>query len=195
MKFAVPETILVNVPAGKGKGGYNDFYNALKSISDQSPDGIGFLGIFSHGAMDKKSGEGMIFANADLHPDADNVYTSNLSKLGNAVDAGQIKFANYSTVYLGACNASTAYKSTNFPNGQSFALEFAKATRSAFVWGAANEHMNAVNPKNPHNTKFYPERGGTLMINYWPRWSPVGQTVKARKQVVDVVELSNIYRR
>ncbi|MGN7707946.1 DUF6443 domain-containing protein [Chryseobacterium sp. 22543] len=199
MKFAVPESIMANVPAGKGQGGYGDFYNALKSISDQSPDGIGFLGVFSHGGRDRgnrpTNGEGMIFANADLHRDADNVYTSDLSKLGRSVDSGDIKFADFSTVYLGACNASTAYVSTNFPNGQSFALEFAKATRGAFVWGAANEHMNAVNPNNPRNTKFYPERGGTLMINYWPRWSPTGQTVKAREQIVDVVELSKIYRR
>ena len=199
MKFAVPEALIANVPAGKGQGGYNDFYNALENISDQSPDGIGFLGVFSHGGRDNNSsrstyGEGMIFANSDLHPDANNVYTSDLSKLGNAVDSGKINFADYSTVYLGACNASTAYKSTNFPNGRSFALELAKSTRSAFVWGAANEHMNAVNPNNPHNTKFYPERGGTLMINYWPKWSPTGQTVKAREQVVDVVELSKIYR-
>lgn len=158
------------------------------------------MGVFSHGGRDNNSkrstyGEGMIFANADLHPDANNVYTSDLSRLGNSVDSGDVKFANYSTVYLGACNASTAYKSSNFPSGRSFAMEFAKATRSSFVWGAANEHMNAVNPNNPHNTKFYPERGGTLMINHWPRWSPTGQTVKAREQVVDVVELSKFYRR
>ncbi len=55
MKFAVPESIMANVPAGKGQGGYNDLYNALKSISDQSPDGIGFLGIFSHGGRDNNS--------------------------------------------------------------------------------------------------------------------------------------------
>jgi RHS repeat-associated protein len=195
MKFAVPETLLENVRADKGHGGYNDFYKAIKNISDQSPDGIGFLGVFSHGDMDKKSGEGMIFANYEWNPEADNVYTSDLSKLGDAVDEGKIKFANYSTVYLGACNASTVYKSAKFKNGQSFALEFAKATRNSFVYGAANEHMNAVNPNNPYNTKFYPERGGTLMINYWPWWSPTGHTIKARQQVVDVVELSNIYRK
>ena len=137
----------------------------------------------------------MIFANADLHPDANNVYTSDLYNIGIAVDQGYLNFAPYSTVYLGACNASTVYKSANFPSGQSFAMELARATRNSFVYGAANEHMNASNPNNPRNTSFYPERGGTLMINYWPYWSNAGTAIPAASQVIDVVKLSEIYRK
>ncbi len=198
MKALIPEAIIENVPAGNGQGGYDDFYNAVKDVSDQSTDGIGFLAIFSHGGFDRNTtrstkGEGMIFANAEIHPSANNVYTSDLSKLGQAVDAGKIRFADYSIIYLGACNGSTVYKSAAFPQGQSFAMELAKATRRSFVYGAANEHMNAVNPKNPRNTKFYPERGGTLMINYWPWWSPTGASVAAKEQTFDVAVKSRWY--
>lgn len=198
MKALVPEAIMENVPAGAGQGGYDDFYNAVKSISDQSPDGIGFLAVFSHGGVDNNTsrstyGEGMIFANADLHPTASNVYTSDLAKLGQAVDAGQVRFSLYSIIYLGACNASTEYKSKNFPGGRSFAMELSKASRRAFVYGAANEHMNAVNPNNPRNTQFYPERGGTLMVNYWPWWSPTGATATANPQTIDVAAKARWY--
>lgn len=198
MKALVPEAIVENVPAGPGQGGYNDFYNAVKSISDQSPDGIGFLAIFSHGDIENDptratNGEGRIFANADLHPTATNVYTSDLAKLGQAVDAGLVKFSLYSIVYLGACNASTVSKSAAFPQGQSFAMELAKATRRSFVYGAANEHMNAVNPNNPRNTQFYPERGGTLMVNYWPWWMSAGVSTTANPQTIDVAAKARWY--
>lgn len=136
----------------------------------------------------------MIFANADLHPDASNAYTSDSYNIGAAVDKGYLNFALYSTVYLGACNASTVYRSAAFPNGQSFTMELAKATRNSFVYGAANEHMNASNPNNPRNTSFYPERGGTLMTNYWPWWANSGVSMPATSQVIDVVKLSEIYR-
>jgi RHS repeat-associated protein len=197
MKFAVPEAILANVPATWGHGGYDDFYNALKSISDQSPKGIGFLAVFSHGGEDLNSnrnthGEGMIFANYELNSTFENVYTSDLHKLGDAVDQGLIKFAHFSTIYLGGCNTATVYKSNAFPEGQSFALEFAKATRTSFVWGAANAHMNATNPNNNRNTTFYPEQGGTLMINYWPWWG-YGISVPANSQTVDVVKMADSY--
>ncbi|MFL9485699.1 DUF6443 domain-containing protein [Chitinophagaceae bacterium LWZ2-11] len=197
MKALVPEAIMANVPAGKGQGGYKDFHDAMKSISDQSPDGIGFLAIFSHGGFDRSTtrataGEGMIFANADIHKDADNVYTSDLSKLGQAVDAGQIRFADYSIIYLGACNASTTYKSNNFPDGRSFALELARVT-GAYVYGAANEHMNAVNPNNPHNTQFRPEQGGTFMYNYWYRGSGIGVSVPAKEQTINIATKARWY--
>jgi len=199
MKFAVPEAIMSNVPGSSGRGGIQDFYNSIKEISDQSPNGIGFLAVFSHGDVNSNGyssafGEGMIFANSRLNPNADNVYTSDLYNIGVAVDKGYLNFAPYSTVYLGACNASTVYKSANFPNGQSFAMELARATRNSFVYGAANEHMNASNPNNPRNTSFYPERGGTLMINYWPYWSSTGSSIPASSQVIDVVKLAEIYR-
>ncbi len=198
MKALVPEAIMANVPAGPGQGDYNDFSTAVKSISDQSPDGIGFLAIFSHGGVDNNTsratyGEGMIFANAELHPTAGNVYTSDLAKLGQSVDAGQIRFADYSIIYLGACNASTVYKSAAFSQGQSFAMELAKASRKAFVYGAANEHMNAVNPNNSRNTQFRPERGGTLMVNYWPWWSPTGASIAANPQTFDVAAKARWY--
>jgi len=45
-------------------------------------------------------------------------------------------------------------------------MELAKSTRKIFVYGAANEHMNAVNPKGNRNIQFRPERGWTLMVNY-----------------------------
>ena len=123
MKALIPEAIMENVPGGAGQGGYDDFYNAVKGISDQSPDGIGFLAVFSHGAMDNNKsrstyGEGMIFANFEMNPAASNVYTSDLARLGQAVQSGQVNFATYAIVYLGACNASTEYKSTNFPGGR-----------------------------------------------------------------------------
>ncbi|ATL47526.1 hypothetical protein COR50_10300 [Chitinophaga caeni] len=48
MKALVPEAIMENVPAGPGQGGYDDFYNAVKSISDQSPERYRlFSGIFT----------------------------------------------------------------------------------------------------------------------------------------------------
>ncbi len=197
MKALVPEAIVENVPAGAGQGGYNDFYKAIKSVSDQSADGIGFLAIFSHGGDDRNTsratyGEGMIFANADIHKTADNVYTSDLAKLGQAVDAGQVKFAAYSIIYLGACNASTEYTSKNFAEGRSFAMELARAT-GAYVYGAANEHMNAVNPNNPNNTQFRPEQGGTLMVNYWYKGSATGASVPANPQTFDVAAKARWY--
>ena len=200
MKFAVPEAIMSNVPASTGRGGIQDFYDAIKDISDQSPEGIGFLAVFSHGGVDgnpnrSTQGEGMIFANSELHPDASNVYTSDLYNIGIAVDNGYIKFASFSTIYLGACNSATMYKSANFPDGQSFAMELAKATRGSFVYGVANEHMNASNPSDRRNTSFYPERGGTLSIHYWPRWSNTGTTARPTNQVIDVVKLAEIYRK
>lgn len=196
MKALIPEAIMENVRAGKGQGGFDDFYAAIENISDKSADGIGFLAVFSHGGRDNNAsrttfGEGMIFANAELHPDADNVYTSDLAKLGTAVKDGDVKFSTYAIIYLGACNAATEYKSENFPGGRSFAMELARVT-GAFVYGAANEHMNAVDPNNSKNTQFRPERGGTLTISYWYPGSN-GSSVAAKNQTIDVAAWARWY--
>lgn len=52
----------------------------------ESPDGIGFLAVFSHGGVDNNTnrstyGEGKIFANFGLYLTASNVYTSDLAPL------------------------------------------------------------------------------------------------------------------
>jgi hypothetical protein len=197
MKALIPEAIMENVPAGAGQGGYNDFYNAVKDISDQSPDGIGFLAIFSHGAMDNNRsrstyGEGMIFANADLHPTADNVYTSDLAKLGQAVQSGQVDFATYAIIYLGACNASTEYTSSNFPGGRSFAMELARVT-GAYVYGAKDSHMNPASTGASNTTFGATDRGGQLMINYWYPGSPTGASVPATSRSVNVAAWARWY--
>jgi RHS repeat-associated protein len=191
MKALVPEAIMSNVPAGAGQGGYDDFYNSLKEISDQSPDGIGFLAIFSHGGYDRSTtrttaGEGMIFANSDLHPTASNVYTSDLTKLAQSVKNGDVNFALYALVYMGACNGATPYK-----DGKSFAMELSRAIGGHTVYAVANEHMNAVNPNDNNNTKFKPERGGTLMRN--TATSTGDYAVPAARQTLDIAEFANWY--
>jgi hypothetical protein len=72
------------------------------------------------------------------------------------------------------------------------AMEMARAT-GAYVYGAANEHMNAKNPNDPKNTQFYPERGGTLMVNYWYRGSASGASVPANPQTFDVAAKARWY--
>jgi RHS repeat-associated protein len=191
MKALIPEAIMENVPAGAGEGGYDDFYNAVKGISDKSPDGIGFLAVFSHGDIDK-NGEGRIFANADIHPTASNVYTSDLARLGQAVQSGQIDFAAYAIIYLGACNASTSYKSANFPGGRSFAMELARVT-GAYVYGATNSHMNPASTGASNTTFGATDRGGQLMINYWYPGAPSGASVPATSRSVNVATWARWY--
>ena len=197
MKALIPEAIIENVPAGAGQGGYDDFYNAVKGISDQSPDGIGFLAVFSHGAMDNNQsrstyGEGMIFANFAMNPAASNVYTSDLARLGQAVQSGQVNFATYAIIYLGACNASTEYKSNNFPGGRSFAMELARVT-GAYVYGAANSHMNPASTGASNTTFGATDRGGQLMINYWYPGAPTGASVAALSRSVNVAAWARWY--
>ncbi len=187
-----PQTIYRNIPAGAGQGGYEDFYDALKSISDQSANGIGFLGIFSHGDVDYAKwrgtyGEGMIFANAKRNPDADNVYTSDLEKLENSVNSNDIRFAENSVIYMGGCNAGTQYK-----DGKSFAMELAKATGS-YVYATANGHMDALDPNNRHNTTFLPDNNGTLNIYHWIKADYFGTQTIAPNQTVNVAELIKNY--
>ena len=197
MKALVPEAIVENVEAVKGDL-YDGFYAAMASISDQSPDGIGFLAIFSHGDHDKNPnrdtyGEGMIFANDDVDRGSGNLYTSDLAKLGTAVQNGQVNFATYAIIYLGACNPSTEYKSKNFPGGRSFAMELARVT-GAYVYGAANSHMNAKDPYDPSNTIFgATDRGGQLMINYWYPGAPSGVSVPATSRSVNVAAWARWY--
>jgi RHS repeat-associated protein len=192
MKALIPEAIIENVPAGSGQGGYDDFYNAVKGISDQSPDGIGFLAIFSHGDIDPVNREGRIFANADYHPDARNVYTSDLVKLGQAVESGQVNFAIYAIIYLGACNASTESKSESFPGGRSFAMELARVT-GAFVYGAANSHMNPASTAASNTTFGATDRGGQLMINYWYPGSQTGVSIPAKSRSINVAAWARWY--
>ncbi len=183
MKALVPEAIVENVKAIPGDL-YPGFYAAMKGISDQSPDGIGFLAVFSHGEYDKNFtrstfGEGTIFPNDDMDPGSGNVYTSDLAKLGTAVQNGQVNFATYSIIYLGACNGSTEYTSKNFPQGRSFAMELARVT-GAFVYGARDSHMNAKDPDDGSNTLFSAnDRGGQLIINHWWQGSPTGTSFPA----------------
>ncbi|ATL47527.1 hypothetical protein COR50_10305 [Chitinophaga caeni] len=82
----------------------------------------------------------MIFANADLHPDASNVYTSDLAKLGTAVQNGQVNFATYALIYLGACNASTEYKSKNFPGGAFICNGVGKGYGCLCIWSGRFSH-------------------------------------------------------
>lgn len=198
MKALIPEAITENVSAEKGRGGYDDFYGAIKSISDKSVNGIGFLAVFSHGGFDHDQsrstyGEGMIFANADLHPNASNVYTSDLVRLGEAVQSGKISFAEYAVIYLGACNGSTATVSSAFPGGRSFAMELARVS-GAFVWGANNSHMNAANPSNNSNTVFgATDKGGQLIINYWYPGSSTGSSIPAKSRSVNVASWARWY--
>ena len=197
MNALVPEAIIENVSAEPGRGGYDDFYNALKSISDQSLDGIGFLAVFSHGEDDQNTsrdtyGEGMIFANARMHPNASNVYTSDLAKLGTAVQNGQVSFATYALIYLGACNASTEYKSKNFPGGRSFAMELARVT-GAYVYGAAGSHMNPASTESSNTIFGATDRGGKLMINYWYPGSSTGASVPATSRSVNVAAWARWY--
>jgi RHS repeat-associated protein len=199
MKFAVPEAIMANVSGAYGEGGIWDFMDAIKSISDQSPNGIGYLAVFSHGGEDLNQeretvGEGMIFASSRWDGNGKNVYTSDLHRIGDAVDAGLIKFAPFSLVYLGGCNVGTIYKSKAFPEGQSFALEFAKATRTSFVIGATDAHMEAKDHDDWRNTEFHAESCGTLMKYYWPSWSISGTVTPMDSPIIDVVKLAEQFR-
>lgn len=99
---------------------------------------LGFI-FFSHGGYSKANGEGIIFGDANEHPDADNVYTSDLYQIGNSFNNGDLEFTSDSVIYLGGRNVSTVY------NGQSFAMELALWTGSK-VYGAADRDMNVVNP-------------------------------------------------
>lgn len=197
MKALIPEAIIENVPGGSNQGGYDDFYSALKKISDQSPNGIGFLAIFSHGAMDNNQnrntyGEGMIFANFELNPTASNVYTSDLTRLGQSVQSGLVNFATYAVIYLGACNASTVYKSNNYPDGRSFAMELARVT-GAYVYGAKDSHMNPSSTVATNTTFGATDKGGQLMINYWYPGSPTGASVPAISRSVNVAKWARWY--
>lgn len=197
IKELFPQAVYENVNADKGHGGYDDFYAAIKNISNQSPNGIGFLAIFSHGDVDPNYNRpsyatGMIFANNSLNREAGNVYTSDLKKLGRAVKAGDVRFASYSIIYLGGCNAATTYY-----DGTSFAMEMAHAT-GAYVYGVANTHMDAKNPNDKHNTVFFPDPddrmyGGQLVKDYWPAWSPFGNSTPADNQTADIPAMIRSY--
>jgi RHS repeat-associated protein len=159
MKAKIPGAIVAIMPSGAGQGGIADFLTALKQISDASPNGIGYLAIFSHGGLNNSS-QGAIFPNAKAAPTALNIYTSDLAQVATAVKNLEIKFASFATIYLGACNGGTFY-----PDGKSFAMELSRATET-FVTAVSGQHMNAFNLKDILNTKFLPERGGILMSYY-----------------------------
>ena len=94
---------------------------------------------------------------------------------------------------MGACNGSTVTTSANYPGGLSFAMELARVT-GAFVYGAANSHMNAANPSNNSNTMFgATDKGGQLMINYWYPGSPTGTSVQARSRSVNLASWARWY--
>jgi len=180
MKKMIPNAIVAVMPSGPDQGGIKDFLTALKKISDASPNGIGFLAIFSHGGL-AHSNENGIFPNAHVAPKAANIYTSDLNKVAELVQKGEIKFSSNAAIYMGACNGATYWH-----NGKSFAMELSRAT-GTIVIAADKAHMNPFDYRNDNNTKFYPDKGGTLLYN-WAN-SPFGDLqVPVGRQIIDVAE-------
>jgi hypothetical protein len=63
----------------------------------------------------------------------------------------------------------------------------------AFVWGAANAHMNAKDYDNYKNVEYHPETGGTLTINYWYPNTSGGSSTPAAKQEINVATWARWY--
>ena len=152
------------------------FVAAFKEASQSDPNGIGFVAIWSHGVDGRIFGYGAFF---------NGIKSSDLSKLAEANEAGEIQFAPEAIVYLGACNGGTCDES-----GVSFAQNLAKAL-GVPVLAAVGSSVTPTPEGENEKKGIMKYSTGEPLTNFFNLFSPDGidsdsEVVGSR---VDVIQL------
>ncbi|MEM6262775.1 MAG: DUF6443 domain-containing protein [Bacteroidota bacterium] len=148
----------------------------LRSISSTDREGIGFVAIFSHGSAQKIFPLGGYFANASIGG-------VDFSPLQEALNQGEITFAEGAVVYLGGCNCGTVRLVSE--GQQTFAQELAVALGVDVV--AANG--SSVTPSNPP-TELSVMEYSVNAEDTFTRFSPDGTQVDLGNKI-NLVDLAN----